>query len=347
MASNDRPPCGLQPTATQIGTMTMTSTSHLLSEFVELPPVILTDVTIRALREREWWVHAEPSGLVVKSAYSSARAAKNRRGGEAEELQHVESNRHLVSQPWGFIGLGAQSIESAQHLVSGADGWLAGYDLGEWGGGLVEFDKAGRMIKQHLHTNGDQSGGVSTRYCAENVIGIHLIHYGVVVLRGLAHLGLNEGAADVYRGVIGAGLEQSRSIPLPGFPDASGIAESGRLLIAIREGLLEINIDDASTKMFGPLSALSTNALHVVGQRWVVREERWVARDGRVEWSPPLSPDGWDWRLGRPNSIFCAGGEIFVGCGSSIIKFSPSAEGLRETRLIHRDDLARIELEWR
>ena len=179
----------------------MKPTSHPLSEFVELPSVGYGKVYLRFLGKREWGVQAGSAGLVVRSAYSrwEDQDAGKRLRAVTDSGEHDKTPaQHLISHPWGPVASPEVSIDAAQHLVGGPNGWLAGYDEGEWDGGLVEFDKAENIVKQHLSTAVGEFG---------NVLGIYVNRDAVVVLRGCAHVSPFTGAVEVYRGEVGTGLE--------------------------------------------------------------------------------------------------------------------------------------------
>ena len=299
----------------------MKPTSYPISEFVELPAVGYGKVYLRFLGKREWGVQAGSAGLVVRSAHSRWEHQHTGKRLRASTKLHVHDNtpaQHLISRPWGPVASPEVSIDAAQHLVGGPNGWLAGYDAGEWGGGLVEFDKAENIVKQHLSTAVGEFG---------NVLGIYVNRDAVVVLRGCAHVSPFTGAVEVYRGEVGTGLELQRSVRLPDTPEVGGISDAGTLWIAIWQGLLKFNIDDASMKLFAPCLPQLNNPM----------------REVSLDWTPHRSTGHSAWAFGRPNSIACVGEEIYVGCGSMIVRLAPGAGGLHETRLIHRDDLAQIE----
>ena len=306
----------------------MKPTSYPISEFVELPAVGYGKVYLRFLGKREWGVQAGSAGLVVRSAYSRWEhqdAVKLMRAvtgsGEHDKTPaYGDDAQHLISRPWGPAGSPEVSIDAARHLVGGPNGWLAGYDEGEWDGGLVEFDKAENIVKQHLSTAVGEFG---------NVLGIYVNRDAVVVLRGCGHVGPFTGAVEVYRGEVGTGFELQRSVRLPDTPQVSGISDAGTLWIAIWQGLLKVNIDDASMTLLESLALRLTNPIKI--------------KEVSPDFSTRRSPSHSAWAFGRPNSIACVGEEIYVGCGSMIVRLAPGAGGLHETRLIHRDDLAQIE----
>ena len=303
---------------------TMKPTSYPLSEFVELPAVGYGKVYIRFLGKREWGVQAGSAGLVVMSAYSRWEHQHTGKRLRASTKLHEHDNtpaygddaQHLISHPWVMSPV--VSIDAPQHLVGSPNGWLAGYDVGEWGGGLVEFDKAENIVKQHLSTAVGEFG---------NVLGIYVNRDAVAVLRGCAHVSPFTGAIEVYRGEVGTGLELQRSVRLPDTPEVSGISDAGTLWIAIWQGLLKFNIDDASMMLFAPCLPQLSNPMQEVS----------------LDLTPHRSIGHSAWAFGSPNSIACVGEEIYVGCGSMIVRLAPGAGVLHETRLIHRDDLAQIE----
>jgi hypothetical protein len=116
--------------------------------------------------------------------------------------------------------------------VKVSDGWLAGTDVGEWGGEMI-----------HIADDGSKAYLID-----ENVEGIHSFGSDFVAVTGLAHLTFNRGA--VYRVSQDANGDWSATVwrRLPGAPISSSVVESGELRIDTCSGSLVIS-QDGSMRM--------------------------------------------------------------------------------------------------
>jgi len=104
-------------------------------------------------------------------------------------------------------------------------GYLVGSDGGEFGGELVIIDAAGKQ----------------TMLLGKNVLGIHRMTSGVVVIAGYAHMWTDEGILyRVSRDNNGAWYA-SRWKALPGFASDSGLLASGNLFVECSGGDIEIS----------------------------------------------------------------------------------------------------------
>jgi hypothetical protein len=105
------------------------------------------------------------------------------------------------------------------------DGWLVGFDGGEFGGGLWWFSRNGQDIKK-LPTN--------------NVHAISKTPDGIFVLEGIAHLSLDTGAIDRF-------IETPDEISLQfvanlkGSPEASTVRSDGQIVVATMHSVLLVD----------------------------------------------------------------------------------------------------------
>ena len=69
-------------------------------------------------------------------------------------------------------------LQGERHIEKVNDGWLVGFDAGEWGGSLWWFDEDGKGRK---------------KLADENVVGLTRASAEILALTGLAHLGMDYG----------------------------------------------------------------------------------------------------------------------------------------------------------
>lgn len=110
-------------------------------------------------------------------------------------------------------------------LIRTADGWLIGFDAGEFGGGLWWFNNEGDESKELL---------------SENVHAIYRNSHGVFVLVGLAHLSLNSG--KIYQFTeTDEELKVKQVADLGGSPEASTVDSEGRFVVATPRSVVAVD----------------------------------------------------------------------------------------------------------
>lgn len=119
-------------------------------------------------------------------------------------------------------------------FLSLEEGYLVGYDSGEWGGGLYWYDRRGQL-RQMVDR--------------ENVLWMFELPFGVLVFSGIDHLGLRSGHVRVLR--YSAEHQWSGdSIELPGAPMALLFESEESALVAVRGALLRVQWGpDASVRV--------------------------------------------------------------------------------------------------
>jgi hypothetical protein len=105
------------------------------------------------------------------------------------------------------------------------DGYLVGFDQGEFGGGLVFVDAAGNQ----------------SRPLAGNTQGLHRLSSGIVAVTGYGHLGMTEGILFKVSKNSTGGWHAARWKALPGCPEKSGMLANGNLCIECSGGTVEIS----------------------------------------------------------------------------------------------------------
>ncbi len=105
------------------------------------------------------------------------------------------------------------------------DGYLVGFDQGEFGGGLVFFDLAGNQ----------------SRPLCGNTQGIHRMSSGIVAVTGHGHLGMTEGILFQVSKNSTGGWQATRWKALPGCPEKSGVLPNGSLRVVCSGGTVEVS----------------------------------------------------------------------------------------------------------
>lgn len=192
----------------------------------------------------DWWTVATPEGKLIVARHATSR--------RFDPLPFEKGRRPKES--W-----------SERHVLQVADGWLAGWDGGEWGGGLWWHDSNGRF---------------SYRFGAENVQGF--AHFGdeTLVFTGLGHLELRRGSISRVQKIDGR-WRLSEFAKLDASPDA-WIVEPNRVLVITASGLWEAT-GTAPARQLAPLgidilAATSLvrgddGALYIGMRRFVLRLE--------------------------------------------------------------------------
>jgi hypothetical protein len=110
-------------------------------------------------------------------------------------------------------------------LIRTADGWLIGFDAGEFGGGLWWFNNEGDESKKLL---------------SENVHAIYRNSHGVFVLVGLAHLSRNSG--KIYQITeTDEELKVKHVADLGGSPEASTVDSEDRFVVATPRSVVAVD----------------------------------------------------------------------------------------------------------
>jgi len=115
-----------------------------------------------------------------------------------------------------------------------ADGWLVGFDAGEFGGGLWWFNNEGDENRKLL---------------SENVHAIYQTPDGVFVLVGLAHLSLDSG--QIYKFTETAeDVKVTQLADLGGAPEASIVDPDGRFVVATPRSVVAVDYAGNIRKLY-------------------------------------------------------------------------------------------------
>ena len=119
----------------------------------------------------------------------------------------------------------SKEMQGSRSLLRTADGWLVGFDAGEFGGGLWWFNNEGDKNQKLL---------------SENVHAIYHTRDGVFVLVGLAHLSLNSG--KIYQFTETAEeVGVTHVADFGGSPEASTVDSDGRFVVATPRSVVAVD----------------------------------------------------------------------------------------------------------
>jgi len=170
-----------------------------------------------------------------------------------------------------------------ESLLKTQNGWLMGFDRGEFGGGLWFVD----------------ANGIATQLSKENVHGFVETPPGVMIFVGLAHMMLDSGQVLIARDPISADTKLHRLAPLDGAPNAFAKTSPDEALVVTTNGISRITSSGAYQTLthstFGhlyPNSILATpeGTIYAGMRLFVVRlvptskpgeyTEQWLVPDG-------------------------------------------------------------------
>jgi hypothetical protein len=174
-----------------------------------------------------------------------------------------------------------ESFREARAAVKVSDGWLVGFNRGEWGGALYWFNSDGTQrykISDHQIVSFLQSGG------------------SIFAIEGLAHLGPGRGSIVTLSKPTGAKRWTTKSfLTLPRAPYAFAMHSSGKLYIVLEDSLVSVDrkrhlatvYRDAAWALLYPNSLVleEESARAYVGMRQFVGEVSLV--DGTAKFGIP------------------------------------------------------------
>lgn len=159
----------------------------------------------------EWHVAIDPHGDVVVTK------APQREGDTGPDLP-------FEAKADGAAG----EMRGRRHTLAFGDGYLVGFDAGEWGGGLFAYahDGSGRVVLGDTNVHGLVATGPDV----------------AISLEGLAHLSINEGAVRWIERAGGA-VRATKPVRLPDVPLTSAIASDGTVYVITWSSLVKITPD--------------------------------------------------------------------------------------------------------
>jgi hypothetical protein len=127
--------------------------------------------------------------------------------------------KHEQGMPGRTVRAGLRSV-----LHLGKE-WLLAYDAGEWGGGLWLTNEDGSKTKRIL---------------SDNVREMVPLEEGVLVLSGLAHMGIDFGNAFIFSNPDGMNISLQHAVHLDGEPSAYAKEPDGSVLFVTTYGLRRV-----------------------------------------------------------------------------------------------------------
>lgn len=195
---------------------------------------------------REWRVEAADKGAV--------------------EIRLDRREEHRAALPPAInlrgAAIGAKGSRSIEQVD---DGWLIGFDAGEFGGGLWWFASDGKSRK---------------RLASDNITGFARTANGVYAVTGLAHMGFESGKV-LQIGAGAAGNRQIKTLVDLGFaPQTFAVESDDSLLILTTRALIRVKTAGATERLltvnFGRLYPnsmviLPSNVIYAGMRHFVVR----------------------------------------------------------------------------
>ncbi len=192
-----------------------------LSKWVKTdPPRVGDDRWFTANHDVEhvWTVY-----MAADRASARLRAANRERGSAYPERQ--ESYPRM---PFVVVQGSAQEGNAGEWFsVQASDGWIIGFNAGEWGGGLWWYSPDGKR-----------------RYKISDVqvVGFFKTDAGLFALEGIAHMSISRGQiVKLVKGAPGRWMS-SRFVDLGGAPEVGVVAPDGLLTVATHDRLLRVNL---------------------------------------------------------------------------------------------------------
>lgn len=184
---------------------------------------------------------------------------------------------------------------SSHHVQQVDDGWLIGFERGEWGGGLLWFSPDGSKQKELVRGN---------------VYGLVKSSTGIFVVTGLSHRGLSEGKIFHVQKGEGGNWDAKLLVDFGGNPDTFTQESPDSLLVVIGYKLVR--------NAFG-------NFVEAPGGLWRVKT------NGKVD---SLMISDRLARI-NPNSMTLSqAGVIYLGAWRFVMRLTPVANGYREETFV-------------
>ncbi len=172
------------------------------------------------------WIHApsrlQNPGLWQCAAYGGSWIASSD-GGNIKLVRLTSEAGKQVQLP-SQLKLSKKMI-GRRSLQPTSTGWLAGFNAGEFGGGLWWFNRDGSQNIELL---------------SENVHAIYQANASILILTGLNHMGLNYGHLYKFTDISDKPTVISVA-NLGGSPEASTVGTDGNIVVATSERVLRVD----------------------------------------------------------------------------------------------------------
>lgn len=206
--------------------MSKTAALFFILAFIGTPPPHTQDGRVESREVLKGWVRApgsQDNGDLWRCAgYGGSWVVSEHQGAVAIKEFSLAKQTKVVLPPQVKL---SKDMIGRRTLFATTDGWLVGFDAGEFGGGLWWFGRDGRHAKKLL---------------SQNVHAIYKTPDGVFVLAGLAHLSLDNGEIEQF-------VETPDEISLRfianlgGSPEASTVQPDGQVLVATMHSVVLVD----------------------------------------------------------------------------------------------------------
>lgn len=140
----------------------------------------------------------------------------------------IDAPNDVSSDPAPFDAR-ADGFRGAKRFREVDDGWLVGFNYGEFGAALYWFDRRGR---NHYKVSDDQ------------VVAFFRHSDGIYAIEGLAHLGISCGSViRISRPAPNAHWHALRVVRLPYAPSTVAVRRDGTMVIALSDSLVSVGPD--------------------------------------------------------------------------------------------------------
>ncbi len=226
------------------------------------------------------WIHApsraQNDGLWQCAAYGGSWVASNDDGSIALKRFDRKGEKQEPIPP--KVSLSKKMIGRRTFRLT-SSGWLAGFDGGEFGGGLWWFSR---------------DGSKSIKLLSDNVHAIYQTKAGILILVGLDHMGLNYGNVYKFKDAPDE-VDTSLVAKLDGSPEASTVETGGNVIIATPHSVLRVGNDGKVNEIYKsgeyltyPTSAaLGINGIIYVAMRFFVLRLVPQGSGYKAEWLMP------------------------------------------------------------
>ena len=167
-----------------------------------------------------------------------------------------------------------------RHLIKTTDGWLIGWNAGEWGGSVWWFSS---------------DGSNSNRISKHQVVGFYPVADGILAPSGLAHLGISEGKLVKFTKTNDQWTSKE-VVDLKAAPEAACLDKDSTLIIATTENLVRVKSSGELTVILPKVSwgLLYPNSMVIdtrgdawIGMRQGVVKVEKAGKSARAWWFVP------------------------------------------------------------
>jgi hypothetical protein len=174
------------------------------------------------------WVELQPSEERRRCANYSRDEWRIAIDGAAVRIEKAAVREPDSGPPLPFALPRLAEVRGRRHVLAAGDGFLVGFDAGEWGGSLYWFDK---------------DGGRQRKLAGENVRGlVALGPDAALALEGLAHMSLDEGRVRWLERRGGA-FQAAGETPLPASPQTHVAIPGGAVYVLTTKSLVRVTPD--------------------------------------------------------------------------------------------------------